>query len=64
MADDESEEEVLILELTTIGEVNNPPQKEIQRWFDMAREAIDLSFLDLTSRELHEKVWKVHEHNR
>lgn len=56
------EQRLYVLDLTVIGDVVDPSQGELQRWFDMAREAIDLSFLDLTSSKIQSEIWKVREH--
>lgn len=59
---EDPEQRLYVLDLTVIGDVVDPSQGELQRWFDMAREAIDLSFLDLTSSKIQNEIWKVQEH--
>ena len=52
----------ILLQLSVIGRVMDPSEKEAQEWFDMAREAIDLSFIDLSSQYAKSKIWGIHEH--
>ena len=52
---------VITFQLAVIGQVVSPSEQEIQGWFDMAREAINLSFLDLTSKEMQQKLWQIDE---
>lgn len=52
-------EELITLQLSVIGAVEEPSDKEIRSWFDMAREAIDLSFTDLASPRAKE-AWGIH----
>lgn len=57
-----TEQPLFILQLTVIGNVVDPSQTEMQAWFNMAREAIDLSFLDLTDAKVQKEIWGIHEH--
>jgi len=55
------DERLFIFQLSVFGNVVDPSPEEIQRWFDLAREAINLSFLDLTSEKSQKEVWGIHE---
>ena len=61
-AGENSEQRIFIFQLTVVGDVSDPAEEEMQAWFDMAREAINLSFLDLTSSNAQAKIWGIHEH--
>lgn len=56
-----NEQRLFLLQLSVIGDVVAPSPGEQQDWFDMAREAIDLGFLDLTSGKMQNEVWRMHE---
>jgi len=51
------EKRLLAAELLVIGKVDDPKPNEVQQWFDMAREAIDLTFVEITSSQIQKNVW-------
>ena len=56
--DGDQQQQIFLIQLSVIGRLENPPARDIQEWFDMAREAIDLSFVDLTAPEMQKRFWK------
>lgn len=53
------QEQVFLAQLSVIGKTENPSEREIQTWFNMAREAIDLTFVDITAPDVQKQIWKV-----
>ena len=53
---------LFIFQLTVIGNIVDPSTAQTRAWFNMAREAIDLSFLDLTNTKVQTEVWGIHEY--
>ena len=57
----EEEQKLFIMQLSVIGSVDALSDDEMQSWFDMAREAIVLSFLDLTDDKVQRDIWRRHD---
>jgi len=51
-------EQIILAQLSVIGRVADPDDQGIKDWFNMARQAINLTFVDITSPDLQKRVWK------